>query len=101
MTRGRIRTIDPRLRDASEVAEKIAAGSQLRVLAVLADKRLPGQLANVPTAKEQGFDIEWPIIRGFYVGPKVSDAEFGRSGGTARCPTRAHQSIQPERTSAR
>ena len=26
----------------------------------------------VPTAKEQGYDIVWPIIRGFYVGPKVS-----------------------------
>jgi putative tricarboxylic transport membrane protein len=62
--------------DASEVAEKLAAGAPFRVLAVLADKRLPGALANVPTAKEQGYDIEWPIIRGFYMGPKVSDADF-------------------------
>jgi putative tricarboxylic transport membrane protein len=42
----------------------------------MADKRLAGDLANVPTAKEQGTDIEWPIVRGFYVGPKVGDAEF-------------------------
>lgn len=62
--------------DASEVAEKIAAGAPLRVLAVMADKRLPGTLANVPTAKEQGYEIEWPIIRGFYVGPKVKDADY-------------------------
>jgi putative tricarboxylic transport membrane protein len=62
--------------DASEVAEKIAAGSPLRVLAVMADKRLPGTLANVPTAKEQGYDIQWPIIRGFYMGPKVKDADY-------------------------
>jgi putative tricarboxylic transport membrane protein len=62
--------------DASEVAEKIAAGAPLRVLAVMADKRLPGALASVPTAKEQGYDIEWPIIRGFYMGPKVADADF-------------------------
>lgn len=62
--------------DASEVAEKIAAGSPFRVLAVMADKRLPGTLANVPTAKEQGYDIEWPIIRGFYMGPKVADADY-------------------------
>jgi putative tricarboxylic transport membrane protein len=62
--------------DASEVAEKIAAGSPLRVLAVLSEKRLPGTLANVPTAKEQGYDIEWPIIRGFYMGPKVKDADY-------------------------
>ena len=42
----------------------------------MADKRLPGNLATIPTAKEQGFDIEWPIIRGFYMGPKVSDADY-------------------------
>ena len=42
----------------------------------MADKRLEGSLAAVPTAKEQGFDIEWPIIRGFYLGPKVSDADY-------------------------
>jgi putative tricarboxylic transport membrane protein len=62
--------------DASEVAEKITAGAPFRVLAVMADKRLPGVLANVPTAKEQGYDIEWPIIRGFYMGPKVNDADY-------------------------
>jgi len=62
--------------DASEAAEKLEAGAPLRVLAVMADKRLPGRLADVPTAREQGFDIEWPIIRGFYMGPKVSDADF-------------------------
>lgn len=62
--------------DASEVAEKIAAGAPFRVLAVMADKRLPGTLANVPTAKEQGYDLEWPIIRGFYLGPKVNDADY-------------------------
>ena len=33
-------------------------------------------VAEVPTAKEQGFDIEWAIVRGFYMGPKVSDADY-------------------------
>ncbi len=51
-------------------------GDKLRVLAVFSDQRLPGKLAKIPTAKEQGFDLVWPIIRGFYVGPKVSDAEY-------------------------
>lgn len=51
-------------------------GDKLRVLAVFSDERLPGELAKIPTAKEQGFDLVWPIIRGFYVGPKVSDAEY-------------------------
>jgi putative tricarboxylic transport membrane protein len=62
--------------DASEASEQIKAGAKIRLLAVMADKRLEGGLSKVPTAKEQGFDIEWPIIRGFYVGPKVSDADY-------------------------
>lgn len=62
--------------DASEAEEQIKAGAKIRVLAVMADKRLEGNLGTVPTAKEQGFDIEWPIIRGFYLGPKVSDADY-------------------------
>jgi len=51
-------------------------GDKLRVLAVFSEERLPGELAKIPTAKEQGFDLVWPIIRGFYVGPKVTDAEY-------------------------
>ncbi|MBX3605641.1 MAG: tripartite tricarboxylate transporter substrate binding protein [Piscinibacter sp.] len=62
--------------DASEAEEQIKAGAKIRLLAVLADKRLEGSLAKVPTAKEQGYDIEWPIIRGYYLGPKVSDADY-------------------------
>ncbi|NQD96422.1 tripartite tricarboxylate transporter substrate binding protein, partial [Pseudomonas sp. CrR25] len=27
-------------------------------------------------AKEQGYDISWPVIRGFYVGPEVSDEQY-------------------------
>ncbi len=62
--------------DASEAEEQIKAGAKIRVLAVMSDKRLEGSLAGVPTAKEQGMDVEWPIIRGYYVGPKVSDADY-------------------------
>lgn len=62
--------------DASEAVQQQKAGSKIRVLAVMSDKRLPGDLAAIPTAKEQGVDIQWPIIRGFYLGPKVSDADF-------------------------
>ena len=62
--------------DAAEAAAQIKAGANIRVIAVMSDKRLPGELANVPTAKEQGFDVDWPIVRGFYMGPKVSDADF-------------------------
>lgn len=62
--------------DAAETAARIAAGAPLRVLAVMADRRLAGPLAAVPTAPELGYDIRWPIVRGFYLGPQVSDADF-------------------------
>ncbi|MBK9082074.1 MAG: tripartite tricarboxylate transporter substrate binding protein [Rhizobiales bacterium] len=61
--------------DASEMV-KLAEAGKLRILAVMSEKRLPGYLANVPTAKEEGLDIVWPIWRGVYVGPKVSDADY-------------------------
>ena len=58
-----------------EVAPQLEAG-RIRVLAVLSDERLPGDLSNIPTAKEQGYDISWPVIRGFYMGPEVSDEDY-------------------------
>ncbi|WP_322999026.1 tripartite tricarboxylate transporter substrate binding protein [Castellaniella sp.] len=62
--------------DAAEAFTMLEGGAPIRVLAVFNDERLPGKLASVPTAQEEGFDIQWPIIRGFYVGPKVSDADY-------------------------
>jgi len=62
--------------DAAEAEEQLKAGAKIRVLAILADKRQEGSLASVPTMKEQGYDVQWPIIRGFFMGPKVSDADF-------------------------
>lgn len=61
--------------DASEVQGQLEAG-EIRLLAVFSDKRLPGVFADVPTAKEQGYDVQWPIVRGFYVPPKVSDEAY-------------------------
>ncbi|MFZ6655132.1 Bug family tripartite tricarboxylate transporter substrate binding protein [Undibacterium sp. TJN19] len=63
--------------DASE-ASLHARDGKIRVLAVLSDARLPGPLSNVPTAREQGFDVTWPIIRGVYMGPQVSDSDYQR-----------------------
>lgn len=62
--------------DAAEAEEQMRAGAKIRVLAVMADKRLEGPLASVPTMKELGYGVVWPIIRGFYMGPKVSDADY-------------------------
>jgi putative tricarboxylic transport membrane protein len=62
--------------DISDSMPHIKAGN-MRILAVLSDERLPGaDKANIPTAKEQGYDISWPVVRGFYLGPKVSDEDY-------------------------
>jgi putative tricarboxylic transport membrane protein len=61
--------------DAAEMGKHHLAG-KVRILAVMSPERLPGELKDIPTAKEQGFDIEWPVWRGFYVGKDVSDADY-------------------------
>jgi putative tricarboxylic transport membrane protein len=63
--------------DASEAALYADPG-KVRVLAVLSEQRLPGVLAGVPTAREQGYDVVWPVIRGLWMGPGVSDADYRR-----------------------
>jgi putative tricarboxylic transport membrane protein len=63
--------------DASE-AKMYSAPGKVRVLAVLSEHRLGGALANVPTAREQGIDVVWPIIRGVWMAPGVSDADYQR-----------------------
>ena len=62
--------------DISDSVPHIASGD-MRILAVMSEERLPGAVvADIPTAKEQGFDVVWPVIRGFYLGPKVSDDAY-------------------------
>ena len=62
--------------DVSELKGQLEAGN-VRALAVLSDARLPGDLASIPTAKEQGYDVVGANWRGFYVPGKVSDDAFG------------------------
>ncbi len=81
--------------DAAEVARQIELGAPLKVLAVLADKRLPGRWANLPTAREQGYDIRWPIVRGVYVGPGVGDSEY-REWVAAFIRATSHPSFEKE-----
>lgn len=64
------------MNDVGDSQGAIDGGAPLRMLAIFAPERLEGKLADVPTAKEQGYDIQWPIVRGFYVGPEVSDADY-------------------------
>jgi putative tricarboxylic transport membrane protein len=61
--------------DASEVLSELR-DSKVRVLAVLSEERLPGALKDIPTAKEQGYDLSWSTIRGVYMGPKVTDSDY-------------------------
>ena len=63
--------------DASEATLNYGRGN-MRVLAVLSERRLPGVLSNVPTAREQGVDVVWPIIRGLWMGPQVGEADYQR-----------------------
>lgn len=57
---------------ASEVVAQLQSG-QVRVLAVLSERRLTGVFANSPTAIEQGFNVTFPIWRGFYAPPGIPD----------------------------
>jgi putative tricarboxylic transport membrane protein len=61
--------------DATEVRGQLEAG-EIRILATLSPNRLTGPFANVPTAKEQGADVEWTIVRGFYMPPQTPDAAY-------------------------
>jgi putative tricarboxylic transport membrane protein len=60
--------------DAAEALQAMAGGAPLRFLAVLAESRLPGALASVPTAREQGIDLVWPTVRGLYLSADVPEA---------------------------
>lgn len=57
--------------DLSEATGFMESGD-LRVIAVLADERLPGKFSDLPTAREQGIDALGPNWRGFYM-PKDAD----------------------------
>ena len=62
--------------DISDSMPHIQSGD-MRILAVFSDTRLDEpEMKNIPTAKEQGYDIVWPVVRGFYLGPKVSDEDY-------------------------
>lgn len=61
--------------DLAELKGRLKNG-KLRVLAVLAEHRVKEGFGDIPTAKEQGYDVQWPIWRGWYMGPNVSDEAY-------------------------
>jgi len=60
--------------DMSEVVGFLKAG-EIRALAVLSEERIPG-FEDIPTAREQGFDVVAVNWRGLYIPKGVSDATF-------------------------
>ncbi len=61
--------------DISEALGFMKSGD-LRVLAVLAPERLPGELGDIPTAREQGIDALGANWRGFYAPGGMSDEAY-------------------------
>lgn len=61
--------------DIGEMTAHMEAG-QMRVLAVMSPERLPAPFADIPTTAELGYDAEYTIMRGFYVGKDVSDEDY-------------------------
>lgn len=57
---------------ASDVIGELRTGA-VRILAVLSEHRLPGPFREIPTAREQGFDVIFPMWRGFYGPPEMPE----------------------------
>lgn len=85
--------------DAAETRQQMQAGARLRILAVMSEQRLPGDLSGVPTAREAGAPLYWPIVRGFYLGPHVSDADYAvwSDAFTRMLATPGFQQLRAER----
>lgn len=65
--------------DMSEVVSFLANGD-IRVIAVLTEERVPG-FEDIPTAKEQGYDVVAVNWRGLYVPKGISDEHFEEWAG--------------------
>lgn len=74
------------MNDVGDTRRAIDAGRPLRILAVYAPERLPGALADIPTAREQGIALDWPVMRGVYMGAGVPDETFARWRGRISRP---------------
>lgn len=65
--------------DMFEVVGFVKSG-EVRVIAVLTEERVPG-FEDIPTAKEQGFDVVAVNWRGLYVPKGISDEKFEEWAG--------------------
>jgi putative tricarboxylic transport membrane protein len=67
--------VDAMASNLGEVSQQLEDG-RIRILAVLTSERLPGKFSAIPTAREQGYNLTWPTLRGVYMGPEVDDRTF-------------------------
>jgi len=91
-------SIEVYMGDVGEMVPHLESG-QMRVLAVMSPERLDAPFAEIPTAIEEGFDVEWTIMRGFYMGGDVSDADYQKwvDAFEAAYATEAFAQVQKER----
>ncbi|PRY86136.1 Bug family tripartite tricarboxylate transporter substrate binding protein [Donghicola tyrosinivorans] len=84
--------------DVGEMVPYLESG-EMKVLATLSPDRLAAPFDQIPTAKEQGYDVEWTIMRGFYMGKDVSDADYQAwvDAFEAAYATDAFANVQAER----
>ena len=82
---------------ATDVLDELRSGA-VRILAVLAERRLPGLFAGVPTAKELGLDVTFPMWRGFYGPPGIPDGvvKFWSDVFTRMCRTSSWAGVLDE-----
>jgi len=69
------RKIDVMSANVVEMMPYVESGD-VRVLAIFADDEASGILGQYPTARDQGYDVVWPVIRGVYMGADVSDEDY-------------------------
>ncbi|MCZ4271685.1 Bug family tripartite tricarboxylate transporter substrate binding protein [Maritalea porphyrae] len=68
-------SIEVYMGDVGELVSHVGEG-KLRILAVMSPERIGAPFADIPTAIELGYDAEWTILRGFYMGKNVSDEAY-------------------------
>lgn len=67
--------IDVYAGDVGEMKAHIG-DNKFRILAVLSDARVEPPFHDIPTAAEQGYDVVWPVVRGFYAGGDVAPQDY-------------------------
>jgi putative tricarboxylic transport membrane protein len=61
--------------DFGEMKSHMGDG-RFRILAILSSERIGPPFHDIPTAIEQGYDVTWRVIRGFYVGRDVASDSY-------------------------